>query len=76
MYLGLDTDGEAVVTLRNDGVDRAYRVIPRGPLMRADAARGVTGRQWNLTLEVVDATELTLDGVEQLVAVATRRWTR
>ncbi|MNX63328.1 hypothetical protein D3C86_943220 [compost metagenome] len=76
VYLGLDTDGEAVVTLRNDGVDRAYRVIPRGPLMRADAARGVTGRQWNLTLEVVDATELTLDGVEQLVAVATRRWTR
>ena len=76
VFLGLDTDGDAVVTLRADGVDRAYRVIPRTPLLRASAARGVTGRQWNLTLDVTNATELRLDTVEQLVAVATRRWVR
>lgn len=76
VYLGLSTDGDVLVTLRADGTDRVYRAIQRGPLMRVDAARGVSARRWNLTLEVVDATELELDAVEQLVAVSTRRWTR
>lgn len=76
VFLGLSTDGDVLVTLRSDDTDRVYRAIQRGPLMRVNGARGVTARRWNLTLEVVDATELELDTVEQLVAVATRRWTR
>lgn len=76
VFLGLSTDGDVLVTLRSDDVERTYRAIQRGPLLRVNGARGVTARRWNLTLEVVDATELELDTVEQLVAVSTRRWTR
>lgn len=76
VFLGLSTDGDVLVTLRSDDGERTYRAIQRGPLLRVNAARGVTARRWNLTLEVVDATELELDTVEQLIAVSTRRWTR
>lgn len=76
VFLGLSTDGDVLVTLRSDDVERTYRAIQRGPLLRVNGARGATARRWNLTLEVADATELELDNVEQLVAVATRRWIR
>lgn len=76
VFLGLATDGDAAVTLRSDGTGRSYVAIPRGPLYRASAARGVTARRWNLTLDVAGATELELDNMEQVVAVATRRWMR
>lgn len=76
VFLGLATDGDATVALRSDGTERSYVAIPRGPLYRASAARGVTARRWNLTLDVAGATELELDNMEQVVAVATRRWTR
>jgi hypothetical protein len=39
-------------------------------------AKGVTGRRWSLSLEVVDATEFELDLVEIMVGINTRRWTR
>lgn len=76
VFLGLDTDGDVTVTLGSDGVERSYGAIHRGPMTRINGAKGVTARQWNLRLDVADATTLRLDTLEQLVAVSTRRWTR
>jgi hypothetical protein len=76
VYLGLATDGQVYLRANVDGDERSYRVVQRDHVMRALLARGVTGRRWNLALEVVDATEMELDLVEILVAVNQRRWTR
>jgi hypothetical protein len=76
VYLGVATDGIVYLRANVDGTERRYRVVQRDPMMRALLARGVTGRRWNLALEVVDATEMELDLVEILVAVNQRRWTR
>ncbi|HEY6612769.1 MAG TPA: hypothetical protein VIZ86_16770 [Pseudomonas sp.] len=76
VFFGLSTDGDVLATLRCDGVDRSYRLTRRGDLMRATAAKGVSGRRWNLTLEVAEATEFELDAVEHVVSVAARRSTR
>ncbi|MNG21487.1 hypothetical protein D3C84_1058580 [compost metagenome] len=72
----MTTDGDALVTLRCDGVDRRYRVLSRGAVSRATAAKGVSGRTWGLVLEVADATEFELDAVEHIVSVAARRGIR
>lgn len=76
VYLGMATDGQVYLRANVDGDERRYRVVQRDHMMRALLARGVTGRRWNLALEVVDATEMELDLVEILVAVNQRRWTR
>lgn len=76
VYLGMATDGQAYLRTNNDGEERTYRVVQRGPIMRAVMAKGVTGRRWNLKLEVVDATQFELDLVEVIVGVRARRWTR
>lgn len=76
VYLGMATDGQAYLRTNNDGEERLYRVVQRGPIMRSVMARGVTGRRWNLKLEVVDATQFELDLVEVIVGVRARRWTR
>lgn len=76
VYLGMATDGQAYLRTNNDGEERLYRVIQRGPIMRAVMAKGITGRRWNLKLEVVDATQFELDLVEVIVGVRARRWTR
>jgi len=75
-YLGVATDGQVYLRANNDGTERVYRVVQRGPIMRALMAKGVTGRRWSLSLEVVDATEFELDLVEIMVGINTRRWTR
>lgn len=75
-YLGVATDGQVYLRANADGIERRYRVVQRGPIMRALLSRGVTGRRWNLAIEVVDATEFELDLVEIMVAVNNRRWTR
>lgn len=77
LYLGIATDGQIFAKLcADDGAEHAYRVIQHGANMRAVTAKGVKGRRWNLSLEVVDATFLELDSIEQFVAVSTRRWVR
>jgi len=43
--------------------------------MRAKPAKGVNARLWNVSLEIVDATEFELDLVEIQVGVSSRRWT-
>jgi hypothetical protein len=76
VYLGVTTDGEVLLRANRDGDDSLYRVVQRGPIMRALLAKGSTGRRWNLALEVVDATHFELDLVEIMVGVSTRRWMR
>lgn len=76
VYLGMATDGQAYLRTNNDGEEHLYRVVQRGPIMRSVMAKGVTGRRWNLKLEVVDATQFELDLVEVIVGVRARRWTR
>lgn len=75
-YLGVSTDGQVFLRASADGAEQVYRVVQRGPIMRALLARGVTGRRWNFSLEAVDATEFELDLVEFKVSVSSRRWTR
>lgn len=74
VYLGVATDGQIVAKLVADGGDeRQYRVVQRGPIMRAVTAKGVGGRMWNVALEIIDASEFELDVMEVQVGIS-RRW--
>lgn len=76
-FLGLDSDGTAYMKLTADGgVERVYRVVDRGDASRSRFGKGITAREWRVKLEIIDATDATLDGIEYLAAVSTRRWTR
>lgn len=74
VYLGVATDGELYARMETGIHSRLYRVVPRGDMMRAKPAAGVNARLWNVSLEIVDATEFELDLVEIQVGVSTRRW--
>lgn len=74
VYLGIQTDGQLVLRLKDDaGTERLYRVIQRSPMMRALTAKGVGARKWNVALEIIDATEFELDTLEVQVGIS-RRW--
>lgn len=74
VYLGVATDGQVVARLvADDGDERQYRVVQRGPIMRAVTAKGVGGRMWNVALEIIDAREFELDVLEVQVGIS-RRW--
>lgn len=74
VYLGVATDGQIVARLvADDGDERQYRVVQRGPIMRAVTAKGVGGRMWNVALEIIDASEFELDVLEVQVGIS-RRW--
>lgn len=74
VYLGATTDGQLVARLVADnGDERQYRVVQRGPIMRAVTAKGVGGRIWNVALEIIDASEFELDVLEVQVGIS-RRW--
>jgi hypothetical protein len=75
IYLGVATDGELYARMESGTSSRLYRVVPRGDMMRAKPAKGVNARLWNVSLEIVDATEFELDLVEIQVGVSSRRWT-
>lgn len=72
-YVGLRTDGEAYLRFSTDGVDRVYRIMTRGDIGRAVLAKGVSARQWNVQLELVDATYATVDSMEFEVGASQRR---
>lgn len=77
LYLGLATDGEVVAQLSVDGDrDYTYRVQGQAPTLRAELGRGLTSKLWQLRLQVTDATEVDLDGVEWIVATSARKLTR
>ena len=75
VYLGVDTDGELYVRMKSKDSDRLYRAGRRGNMHRAVPAKGVAARLWNVSLEIVDASEFEIDLVEMLVGVSTRRIT-
>jgi len=74
VYLGVTTDGSITARVSADGAERRYRVVPRGTLHRALTAKGVPGRTWGVSLEVVDATEFELDVLEVQVGITSGRW--
>lgn len=76
-FLGLDSDGTSYMKLIADGgMERVYRVVDRGDASRSRFGKGITAREWRVKLELIGATDATLDGIEYLAAVSTRRWTR
>lgn len=74
VYLGSSTDGQLYVRLDTGLDSRLYRVIQRGDTMRAVTAKGVGSRLWNVSLEIVDATDFEIDVIEIQVGVASGRW--
>ena len=74
VFLGVDTDGDVFVRLVTGLDDTLYRVVERGSVSRAMCKKGVGGRQWNVSLEVANATYLNLDMIELSVASTARRW--
>ena len=74
VYLGVNTDGQVFVRLKTATTDHLYRVLQRGSIGRALSRKGVGGRYWNVSLEVVDASYFELDMVEVSVSSMERRW--
>ena len=74
VFLGVDTDGDVFVRLVTGLDDTLYRVVERDSVSRALCKKGVGGRQWNVSLEVANATYLNLDMIELSVASTARRW--
>lgn len=73
VYLGISTDGDAYVRLKAGEAEYTYKAIQHDEMARATPGKGLTGRRWTLSLEVVDATELTLDMVEVRYGASARR---
>lgn len=76
VFLGLSTDGQVYLRMRaDDGQERVFVARERGPSFRVNGSKGIGGRKWNITLEVVDATDMVLDTVEHCIFDTKRRWT-
>lgn len=77
LFLGINTDGELFAKVYADGGrERIYRAVQPGPTRRFRTAKGLSAREWRLSLEVVDATEVDLTDVDFVVSANARRWTR
>lgn len=74
VYLGVDTDGQLYVRMQTSTTDKLYRVVQRGDIMRAVPSKGIGSRQWNVSLEFVDATQFELDTLELLPGISSGRW--
>lgn len=72
-FVGIRTDGELYLRATTDGAEHVYRAIPRGDTYRFDLGKGVSARNWSLSLELVDASYASIDSVEFLVGATTRR---
>lgn len=73
-FVGVRTDGECYLRVTaDDGIERVYRLLGDGNQKRAQLAKGVASRYWNLRLELTDASFATLDNVELAVGVTQRR---
>lgn len=70
----LDTDAQATLLLCADGGDEHRYVLQatRGT-RKTPLAKGVLGRSWRVTLELIEAGNATLDGVEIEVSALQRR---
>jgi len=73
-FVGVRTDGECYLRLTaDDEAERVYSLVGGGNLKRAQLAKGVTSRYWNVRLELTDASFVTIDSVELEVGVTQRR---
>jgi len=77
VYVGLATDGDVYVRVVGDDRDeRVYRAVGNRDMFRAKCAGGVRARQWTVRLELVSATQATLDSVEWIAPATVRRFGR
>lgn len=73
-FVGVRSDGDCYLRLCvDDGPERVYKLIGEGPQKRAQLAKGVTGRTWNVRLELTEASYAQVDNVELEVGVSQRR---
>ena len=77
VYVGVHTDGRVFLKLAADeGEPRVYQARQRRAVSKLNPGRGITGRQWHIVLEIVDATQIDLDSIEFVLGVSSRRWVR
>ncbi len=73
-FVGVRTDGECYLRLcTDDGPERIYKLVGGSPQSRAVLAKGVSGRTWNVRLELTDASYASVDNIELEVGVSQRR---
>lgn len=73
-YLGVRTDGQCYLrVVMDEGTERVYRVRGNDNMRRAQMARGVSGRQLSLQLEVADASFVEVDCLELVIGATQRR---
>lgn len=73
-YMGVNTDGEVYVKVRADsGQEYAYKAVSYGNESRAPLAKGVSGRIWNVRLEIADASRVEFDSLEMRVGLSHSR---
>lgn len=76
-WLGVRTDGQVYVkAIADDGREVVYRATASTDTHKAIMAKGVSGRQWSLVLEIADASFASLDSVELEVGISQRRFGR
>lgn len=74
VYLGVRTDGECYLRVTADeGNTRVYRLVGGNNVKRSQLAAGVTGRYWNMILEITDASFASVDSLEIEVGTSQRR---
>lgn len=74
VYVGLATDGEVYVRVTGDNQrDKVYRAVGGRDMFRAKCAGGLRARQWTVRLELVGATQATLDSIEWIAPATNRR---
>lgn len=76
-FLEGSVDGQVSIMLTaDDGVERSYDVIERGPVLRVSPARGVSSRVWRVRVQLSGTTAGDLERVSLDKADSARRWTR
>lgn len=77
VYLGISTDGQVFARIKgDDGAELVYRVRKQDRSARVNTGKGKSARKWNVTLELVDASNAQLDSVEYVFSTSTRRWVK
>lgn len=73
-FVGVRSDGDCYIRLCADnGVERVYKLLGEGGQKRAQPAKGIASRYWNVRLELTDATFASVDNIELEVGVTQRR---
>lgn len=74
-WIGVRTDGGVYLRVQADsGSEYVYRATAAQDTHRAQLGKGLTGRQWNLKLEIEDASYASVDSIELDVGVTQRRF--